>query len=147
MKTPIKMQETILIYIGTRMSSDNTRVCCYKNFDTIREEDATIFMFNKRIASIEIVGSKVQTLTNGSTFKNSKVVGRLEKGDAGFEKILQWEMNQKADNQSLQVIRDVKKKNDSGLEATIKELRDCMKYLPRQQKARMARYIFEQLIK
>jgi len=138
-------KKVIIIYTGMRLNYDNK-----KNYTYVLNDDLTKQLsFGRRLLKFETIGTMVEAENDGSeTYRNFQLhKPNLPQDHPAREMITEWSIKQRAANEKAQSISTSKKKEAEDIDSIIQSIKDKMWNVSKQDKMRIARYVFEQLIK
>jgi hypothetical protein len=133
------MKKVELIYIGRRFSLKDTILYTY-----IKKTDPNLkFYFKKPLITGLSIGWILSCEDNETHINNVKILGCLDDKN----QITEWVIEDKNTWLTHESIRNSKKEPDNYLTDLIIKVKQYTKYRSRNEKNRIARYVFEQLIK
>jgi hypothetical protein len=138
------MAKVTLVYIGMRLYGAD-RSYCYE--DVSDGSDKSILTFKVKLCKLEIIGTVIESDVEGSIYRGSKIIRSSDHKDPWYPKVQEWFIANLAANENYQALLDARKFKDGPIDDLIKRFRDQCWGISRQEKVRIARYIFEQLTK
>lgn len=136
------MKKVKLIYTGSRFSG---RKKYFRYVGLLNPQE--VYTFTRKIAKFESIGSIIESEVEGSTFSQSKLTGRIDEHYIShWPNVPRWELEERDGIEKKESI-DTARKFESPLKASIESIRNNMFNMNRTQKLRIAKYVFDQLIR
>ena len=132
-----------LIYIGMRIIVGNKKRYVYVDYENTAEK----MYFKNRLCRIENVGNVVECENEGNIYRNSKVVGILPEDHEVYKMITIWSMEERLALDDYEMTLQAKKPMKGNIDFLIKQIKDNFFALNRFERTKIARYVFEELLK
>lgn len=143
------VNQVYLIYAGARVGKNRKRVYCY--FIEGSYDYTQALYFGKRLMTIDYaIGTRISAMNSadGQTWGSFKVNTQDLVGKAvETAQVTEWSLKTKAANLELQYIADAKKGAPGEIETIVNELKSHIKWLEREERKRVVRYLTEELYK
>lgn len=133
----------IIIFAGTRVTSKKRRM-----FEYYVPSKKNPMLFSTKIIGISGIGTKLEvTLTEKGVSSPYKWKGILQPGEDNYDKVLEWSVEDRIAKEELNAISIARRGSENTIDDYIEKIILVLKARTKVDKARVARYIYEKIIK